>query len=459
MVQPINYILDVKTPFEAAAEGFNLGAAGEAARVKREDRERAIAQQALAQQQLAELNAERARVFSNPNASLQDYEALASRLPKDQAEVILQVSQRMGERKLNEQRTIGGQVYAAINSGNTPVAMEILRKESEAAKNSGQNDVAQGWDTWSKLIEINPTNAKGTIGELLASLPGSKDQLASAIAASKAPSEIRTLQAGATQQEVIARNTPQRLDLENRQTAANIRNIDDQIRDRTNRFNLDSSRLRLDQDRLQSDVEARLYESNQKLTTVLDATGVKIVNDAAVAASSAQQSAGRMLDLADQLSKQPRFSGAAASVSEWLKQTTGNQDVVSQLRTEYTRLRNSQAIKSLPPGVATDKDIELALKGIPPETANPATLASFLRGMAKMSQIEAVTEEAKADWVSSNGSLGRARSDIDIGGIQVPRGTSYPEFLRQYQGQQADALAANRATNTVAGRSYMRFGQ
>ena len=55
MVQPINYILDVKTPFQAAAEGFNLGAAGEAARVQREDRERAIAQQAAAQQQLAEL--------------------------------------------------------------------------------------------------------------------------------------------------------------------------------------------------------------------------------------------------------------------------------------------------------------------------------------------------------------------------------------------------------------------
>jgi hypothetical protein len=398
-------------------------------------------------------------VFSNPNASLQDYEALASRLPKDQAEVILQVSQRMGERKLNEQRTIGGQVYAAINSGNTPVAMEILRKESEAAKNSGQNDVAQGWDTWSKLIEINPTNTKGTIAELLASLPGSKDQLASAIAASKAPSERRTLEAGAIEQEVIARNTPQRLDLENRQTAANIRNIDDQIRDRTNRFNLDSSRLRLDQDRLQSDVEFRLFESNQKLTAPLDPTANKIVNDAAVAASSAQQSAGRMLDLADQLSKQPRFSGAAASVSEWLKQATGNQDVVSQLRTEYTRLRNSQAIKSLPPGVATDKDIELALKGIPPETANPATLASFLRGMAKMSQIEAVTEEAKADWVSSNGSLGRARSDIDIGGIQVPKGTSYPEFLRQYQEDKAESLAAEQAAKTLAGRGYLRHGQ
>jgi hypothetical protein len=398
-------------------------------------------------------------VFSNPNASLQDYEALASRLPKDQAEVILQVSQRMGERKLNQQRTIGGQVYAAINSGNTPAAMEILRKESEAAKNSGQNDVAQGWDTWSKLIEINPTNTKGTIAELLASLPGSKDQLASAIAASKAPSEIRALEAGAIEKEVTARAAPQVVAGQIAQTAAQTRDIDSQITDRARRFNLDTEALQLKRDELASNVELKMAEFAQRQTTVLDANATKVVNDAAVAAAGAEQSAGRMEDLADQLALQRSFSGAAGSVSEWLKQATGNQDINSQLRTEYTRLRNSQAIKSLPPGVATDKDIELALKGIPPETANPATLASFLRGMAKMSRLEAVAESAKADWVSSNGSLGRAKTDIQIGGIQVPKGASYVEFLRQYQKQEADALAAERAINTLAGRGYLRHGQ
>lgn len=457
MVQPINYILDVQSPFEAAVSGFKLGAAGQEARVQREDRERAIAQAAEAKRRAEELNAERARVFANPTVA--GFESLASRLPKEQAEVMLSISQRMSDREQEEQATIGGQVFSAIYNGSPQAALNILREQSVGAKNAGKNDVAQAWDTWAKLIELNPQNAAGTVGTLLAATPKGKERLTSAIAAMKAPSEIRTSEAGATEKEVIARNTPQRLDLENRQTTANIRNIDDQIRDRTNRFNLDNAKLELDRDRLQSDVEFRLYESNQKLNAPLDPTANKIVNDAAVAASAAQQSAGRMLDLADQLSKQPRFSGTAASVSEWLKQTTGNQDVVSQLRTEYTRLRNSQAIKSLPPGVATDKDIELALKGIPPETANPATLASFLRGMAKMSQIEAVTEEAKADWVSSNGSLGRARTDIDIGGIQVPKGTSYPEFLRQYQGQKAESLAAERATNTVAGRGYMRFGQ
>jgi hypothetical protein len=457
MVQPINYILDVKTPFQAATEGFNLGAAGEAARVQREDRERAIAQQAAAQQQLAELNAERARVFANP--TIQGFESLASRLPKDQADAMLTISQRMSDREQEAQATIGTNVFSAVYNGSPQTAIDILRKESEAAKNAGKNDLAQGWDTWIKLIEVNPQNAAGTVGTLLAATPKGKERLTSAIAAMKAPSEIRTSEAGATEKEVTARAAPQVVAGQIAQTAAQIRDVDSQITDRARRFNLDSSKFQLDRDKFASDVEFKLAEFSQKQTAPLDATASKIVNDAAVASAGAEQSAGRMEDLADQLSKLRGFSGAAASGNEWLKQATGNQDVASQLRTEYTRLRNSQAIKSLPPGVATDKDIELALKGIPPENANPATIASFLRGMAKMSRLDAVAESAKADWVSSNGTLGRAKTDLDIGGIQVPRGASYVEFLRQYQGQQADALAAGRATNAVAGRSYMRFGQ
>ena len=457
MVQPINYILDVQSPFEAATAGFNLGAAGQAARVQREDRERALAQAAEAKRQLDELNAERARVFANP--TIQGFESLASRLPKDQADAILTISQRMSDREQEAQATIGTNVFSAVYNGSPKTAIDILRKESEAAKNAGKNDLAQGWDTWIKLIEVNPQNAAGTVGTLLAATPKGKERLTSAIAAMKAPSEIRTSEAGATEKEVIAGAAPKVVAGQIAQTAAQIRDIDSQITDRARRFNLDSSKFQLDLDKFASEVEFKLAEFSQKQTAPLDATASKIVNDAAVASAGAEQSAGRMEDLADQLSKLRGFSGAAASANEWLKQATGNQDFASQLRTEYTRLRNSQAIKSLPPGVATDKDIELALKGIPPENANPATIASFLRGMAKMSRLEAVAESAKADWVSSNGSLGRARTDLDIGGIQVPQGASYVEFLRQYQGQQADALAAGRATNAVAGRSYMRFGQ
>jgi hypothetical protein len=219
---------------------------------------------------------------------------------------------------------------------------------------------------------------------------------------------------------------------------------------------LDQDKLKLDRDKLQSDVELKLFELNQKGTT-LDAPAAKIVNDAAIAAVGSEQAAGRMLDLASRMESAGGGRGAGTSFSEKVKNLTGNQDGFTQLRNEYTRLRNTQAIKSLPPGVATDKDIELALKGLPPETADAAVLASFLRGMAKMAQYEAVAESAKSEWVNSNGTLGRANKDIDIGGIQVPKGTTYVDFARQFMDQRAQDLAAAQAGRAVSGRGYMRF--
>ena len=164
-----------------------------------------------------------------------------------------------------------------------------------------------------------------------------------------------------------------------------------------------------------------------------------------------------MLDLATRLEQQGGGYGKFSDINAWLRNATGNQDAWTQARQEYVRLRNTQAIKSLPPGPATDRDIMLALKGFPPESADSKEIASFLRGMAKMQQYEAVAESAKSEWVNSVGSLGRATKDINIGGIQVPKGTTYVDFARQFMDQRAQDLAASQAGRAVAGRGYMRW--
>jgi hypothetical protein len=291
---------------------------------------------------------------------------------------------------------------------------------------------------------------------MLGTLPGGDKVLESSIKALKAPAEIRIGEAGATEKELVTANTPTRLALENTQSAANIRNLDSQIADRAGRLVLDQTRLKLDRDKLQSDVELKLFELNQKAGT-LEPSAVKLVNDSTVAAVGAEQSAGRMLELASSLEQQGGGYGAFSGVNSWLRNATGNQDAWTQTRQEYVRLRNTQAIKSLPPGPATDKDIMLAMKGFPAENADAKTIASFLRGMAKMAQYEAVSEGAKSEWVNSVGSLGRAKTDINIGGIQVPAGTTYVDFARQFMDQRAQDLAATQAGRAVAGRGYMRW--
>jgi hypothetical protein len=113
----------------------------------------------------------------------------------------------------------------------------------------------------------------------------------------------------------------------------------------------------------------------------------------------------------------------------------------------------------LPPGAASDKDVALAMAGFPPDTADAATMASFLRGMSKLSTYTAVTENAKAEWVNSVGHLGKAKSDINIDGVNVPAGSTFTDFARQYMDTKVSQRQTQQSQSQVPSRSYMRWAQ
>jgi hypothetical protein len=270
----------------------------------------------------------------------------------------------------------------------------------------------------------------------------------------KLPGEVKAGEATATQKAYEAANTPQRLDLENRYKGAEIRNLDSQIGER-------AGRLGLDRDKLQSETELKLYELNQKTNPALNLEGdaKKIINDSTVASVAADQSSNQMLNLASQLEKTGGGYGTFGSAAEWLKKTTGNQDALTQMRQEYTRIRSSQVSKMLPPGAASDKDISLAMAGFPPDTADSNTMASFLRGMAKLNTYTAVTENAKAEWVNAVGHLGKPKTDINVDGINVPAGSTFTDFARQYMDSKVTQRQTQQAQQQVQTRSYMRHAQ
>jgi hypothetical protein len=190
-------------------------------------------------------------------------------------------------------------------------------------------------------------------------------------------------------------------------------------------------KLNLDVQTMQATVAEKL-SSIQKNVNELPADTRKLVNDSAVAAAASKQSANQYNDLAKRLDAAGGGFGAATSFADYLRKATGAQSPLTELRQEYTRIRNSAAIKSLPPGVATDKDIELALKGIPPENANASTMASFLRGMGKMQDIEASVANAKTDWLANNnGVLTRARNTFQAGDYATKPGESFNDFTQR----------------------------
>ena len=110
------------------------------------------------------------------------------------------------------------------------------------------------------------------------------------------------------------------------------------------------------------------------------------------------------------------------------------------------------AIKSLPPGAASDKDIQMALSGFPKDTSNSANIAQFLRGMAKLQDIDAAVSNAKTDWLAqNNGTLTRATKTLVVGDFRARPGESFNELstriaedvASRYSGQSREAQRQN----------------
>lgn len=91
------------------------------------------------------------------------------------------------------------------------------------------------------------------------------------------------------------------------------------------------------------------------------------------------------------------------SWKEYFKDVTGNQDFVTDLRRQYAAIRGSQLVDNLPPGAASDKDIELALAGFPTDNATGKQLSSFLNGLIKLEGHKRDFNEFKSNYISEKG--------------------------------------------------------
>jgi len=163
---PINYAVEVQSPFEAALGGFKLGAAGAEAQAQAQARDQAM----KAQTELKTL-------FSNPNATATDFARVSAMLPKDQAENVRKSFDLMSSSQQQNRLAQSGQVYAAMKSGQTDIAKNLLKEQADAFRNSGREQDAKATETYLQLIDVNPTGAQTTIGLMMATLPGGKELL------------------------------------------------------------------------------------------------------------------------------------------------------------------------------------------------------------------------------------------------------------------------------------------
>lgn len=319
-------------------------------------------------------------------------------------------------------------VYSYLRAGAKDQAIAILQSQADAAKQNGEDP--SHYTTLIDLVRNNPKGALTIAGMNLAAAMGPEKFVKleeNARENELQPGRVAEGQAKASIAATEAAYKPQTIQSDLATQQAQRERMAAQTANEQAEIVLKRAGLDLQRDQLQSSIQLKLEELDRN-GTQLDAGARNAVNTAVGESTAAAALADRMNNLADRMKGRDMGWGWASAAREGWKGMFGGQDPVSALRSEYNQLVNAQAVKNLPPGPASDKDIALAKQGFPPDSASGEYLQSFLRGMAKMQSAVAAAADRKANWISANGSLAPVRRDTNIGGVMVPAGTTFSEF-------------------------------
>ena len=113
----------------------------------------------------------------------------------------------------------------------------------------------------------------------------------------------------------------------------------------------------------------------------------------------------RALDLANRYASMKPTGGVVGKAYGAFKSLLGTQTKIDSLKTEFTRLKNTGIINSLPPGVASDRDIALISGGFPDSSWSPKEIERFLRAVAKVAAYDAEKNMFKAEYSKNNGGI------------------------------------------------------
>lgn len=429
-MQPIDYGVQIQDPSQSFLSAFQTGTAIQDTRLKQQQQQQQMANQKVILEGLAKIR--------QPGATVEDVSNLAMILPKDQSETVLKAFALKTDAQKQNSLNQAGRVVSALLAGENDIAQNLITEQANAMRNSGNEEGAKFLETWRGVTEVNPTASQNFFTAELLRLPGGDKIVENIVklrtdnrAEAKAPFELTEAQQNAKK----ATSEADIKAIESQFTALlqkagldeknwNVKNLQSQIGTRAAQLNLDTQTM-------QATVAEKLASIQSKLNEV-PADTRKLVNESAVAAATSKQSADQLNDLAKRLEAAGGGYGAFSNASELVKKGLGLQGGLTQLRQEYTRLRNTSAVKSLPPGAASDADINLALQPFPSENADAKYMASFLRGMAKLQDIESAVANAKTDWLASNnGALTRAKDTFKAGDYVTKPGESFSDFTQR----------------------------
>lgn len=204
---PANYMLNLPNPAAAITsgveQGVQLGLMAERGDLMKAQQAQALAQrqQTLIENQALQAKAQREQAqrvaldafYKKPatERTAEDYEAISATLPKEMAENVRASFEAKTKEQQRQDLLFGGQVFAALRSGDRATAHAMLKERADAARYAGDETQATAFDNAAEMAQINPQNAEMFVGTQLSILPGGKDFIENV----SKQSELRTKEA------------------------------------------------------------------------------------------------------------------------------------------------------------------------------------------------------------------------------------------------------------------------
>lgn len=224
--------------------------------------------------------------------------------------------------------------------------------------------------------------------------------------------------------------------------------------------NLAAQRLALDQQEFglklqQAQMKAQeLIDGAPELSVNMEKAIEKSVNDA----TASNNSADSMMALAQQFRQEKPTTGLFGNATNMFAKVTGTDTALRDLRIRQNALVNNQVLRFLPPGPATDRDVEIVRQGAPTDMDNPEVVARWLEAMSNLERRSAQFNDFKSEWMSANGNPGQSRKGGQILGMDVQKGESLGSAAKRYMAQTPIASNAARAPQVQTAVSQ-QYGQ
>jgi len=321
-----------------------------------------------------ELRKDLSDLATKENPTDRDYNTLLLKHPQ-MSNVLKQSNEMLGEGEKKRITNDSIQIYSALENNRPDLAENILTEKLTAAENAGNEKQIAVLKSTLTTLRTSPEAAKTTAGLMLSSLLG----------------------------------------------AENFAEQFSKLRETARAEKLAPTELK------KAKAEANKAIMTSPIPLTKDAE--KLINESVISATKTMTVAKQYDKLAGDLEKKIKAAGVVGVTVEAVKKILGTEEQVTALRQEYRRLRNSAVLDMLPPGVASDKDIEIAMGAFPSDVSNPNLIASFMRGMAKLQRYDSKMNNEKADWISRVGNLGSTTNDITIEDETISKGTRFTEHI------------------------------